>query len=703
MGSKMERSRNISISLIFLSLILGSNINNLINISLNDYIFLGIIVILPHCVGIFAAKNKIFQNISSLVSALIGIELLLLKVAGPKLEKLIPTISNLKNISKQGQIGIRQFAENSTPLQSTTGTIVVAAFILWSISELIETIAIRLNLYGLAFAIYILFFALAQNNSNNTFNIPIIALFCFACWIYLRTTYRYKVSNSAHKIQIVNKTKYKIFATNIFATILITTICIAIVIPISSLPSIAPKNMLNKLSRNSTITELSPLVSMRAQLKDNNNKLMFTAKTDSAQYFRLGVLNKFDGDTWYYEAPKKNYKEPVLKGLDSRLVNATFELKNLSPKILPSIYNTDSTSERNLVVLDDSTISSQKSDITNYSIDASVPESSFTDEQIRIGSTPTPKGLDDYLLIPENFDPSIEELSRSIATNKTSIYEQVTALKDYFTKGDFVYSTKVNYNSSQRAMRQFLDAKVGFCEQFAATYAAMARSIRIPSRVIVGFIPGKPDTNGVFNVMSKQAHSWVEVYLTGMGWITIDPTPQGTQPGQAPSNIGEQLATTSSTTSTTRIKNTTTTLIGTQTTNTITQSRVSPLSTSTSSNNIFSFSNILFLTLVSLLTIMGFLYNRYVRKRNIDSFPTTQINNTYKKIFEHYILESHKIDITLAELKAKVPSTCLYTQKFLEQYSEYSYAPDCDIDIYDLTESANDALLELTDMANEKV
>ena len=53
---------------------------------------------------------------------------------------------------------------------------------------------------------------------------------------------------------------------------------------------------------------------MRAQLKDNNNKLMFTAKTDSAQYFRLGVLNKFDGDTWYYEAPKKNYKEPVLKG-----------------------------------------------------------------------------------------------------------------------------------------------------------------------------------------------------------------------------------------------------------------------------------------------------------------------------------------------------------------------------------------------------
>ena len=143
----------------------------------------------------------------------------------------------------------------------------------------------------------------------------------------------------------MNKTKYKIFATNIFATILITTICIAIVIPISSLPSIAPKNMLNKLSRNSTITELSPLVSMRAQLKDNNNKLMFTAKTDSAQYFRLGVLNKFDGDTWYYEAPKKNYKEPVLKGLDSRLVNATFELKNLSPKILPSIYNTDSTSE----------------------------------------------------------------------------------------------------------------------------------------------------------------------------------------------------------------------------------------------------------------------------------------------------------------------------------------------------------------------
>jgi len=66
----------------------------------------------------------------------------------------------------------------------------------------------------------------------------------------------------------------------------------------------------------------------------------------------------------------------------------------------------------------------------------------------------------------------------------------------------------------------------------------MVRSIGVPARLVVGYATGKYDQpNGRFIVTEADAHSWVEVYFPGIGWVDFEPTggrPAFLRPGNLP-------------------------------------------------------------------------------------------------------------------------------------------------------------------------
>ena len=126
-----------------------------------------------------------------------------------------------------------------------------------------------------------------------------------------------------------------------------------------------------------------------------------------------------------------------------------------------------------------------------------------------------------------------------MAAGAPTPYERAVALRDFFTGGAFTYDLDVPAGSSNRAMEEFLTIRRGFCQQFAGTYAAMARAVGLPSRVVVGFNPGTYDAaTERFRVTDANAHAWVEVWLSGLGWTLFEPTPAGTQPGATDPGIG---------------------------------------------------------------------------------------------------------------------------------------------------------------------
>ncbi len=72
----------------------------------------------------------------------------------------------------------------------------------------------------------------------------------------------------------------------------------------------------------------------------------------------------------------------------------------------------------------------------------------------------------------------------------------------------------------------FFRTRSGYCEHFATAMALMLRAAGVPSRVIGGLAGGVWNAEGGYWVFRQQdAHTWVEAWIPGEGWVSFDPTP----------------------------------------------------------------------------------------------------------------------------------------------------------------------------------
>jgi transglutaminase-like putative cysteine protease len=103
-------------------------------------------------------------------------------------------------------------------------------------------------------------------------------------------------------------------------------------------------------------------------------------------------------------------------------------------------------------------------------------------------------------------------------------YDAVHAIEGHLRR-DFGYTPTVPEHLYPLQAFLFAD-RAGYCQQFAGTMGLMLRMLGIPTRVVSGFAPGSLNTStGAYEVHDFDAHSWVEVYFRGIGWVTFDPTP----------------------------------------------------------------------------------------------------------------------------------------------------------------------------------
>jgi transglutaminase-like putative cysteine protease len=115
-------------------------------------------------------------------------------------------------------------------------------------------------------------------------------------------------------------------------------------------------------------------------------------------------------------------------------------------------------------------------------------------------------------------------IAARITTGAPTMYDAVQGIERYLDR-NFTYSEKPR--SARYPLNAFLFRdKFGYCQQFSGAMALMLRMAGIPSRVAAGFAPGSLNRDtGEYRVRDLDAHSWVEVYFNGIGWVTFDPTP----------------------------------------------------------------------------------------------------------------------------------------------------------------------------------
>jgi len=155
-------------------------------------------------------------------------------------------------------------------------------------------------------------------------------------------------------------------------------------------------------------------------------------------------------------------------------------------------------------------------------------------EQVRAAAAVGAQVRDETTELPTDIPPVIGELALQMTAEATTDYDRLTALQRWFRGGDFKYSLDAPVEegfdgSGAEAVARFLEVREGYCVHFASAFALMARTLHMPSRIVVGYLPGTPTTQSidgqpVFSVYSSQLHAWPEVYFDGIGWIPFEPT-----------------------------------------------------------------------------------------------------------------------------------------------------------------------------------
>ena len=128
-------------------------------------------------------------------------------------------------------------------------------------------------------------------------------------------------------------------------------------------------------------------------------------------------------------------------------------------------------------------------------------------------------------------DRAIAALAEKIVADAqaTNPYDKAKAIEDWFRNKDrFHYTlTPPQAPPGVRPLDYFLfESKKGYCQDFSTAMGVMLRSLGLPVRQMSGFgLGGFDERSQRYQVHATDAHSWVEVYFTGYGWIPFEPTP----------------------------------------------------------------------------------------------------------------------------------------------------------------------------------
>ena len=138
-----------------------------------------------------------------------------------------------------------------------------------------------------------------------------------------------------------------------------------------------------------------------------------------------------------------------------------------------------------------------------------------------------PKVASQYLQLPA-IDPRLPQVARNVSAWAPAAYDKALAIEKYL-QINYAYTLQLPSGPQRDPVGYFLfERKAGHCEYFASSMALMLRTLGIPARVVNGFRGGEFNSvTGSYIIRARDAHSWVEAYFSGYGWISFDPTPAG--------------------------------------------------------------------------------------------------------------------------------------------------------------------------------
>jgi len=326
-------------------------------------------------------------------------------------------------------------------------------------------------------------------------------------------------------------------------------IALAVLVP-AALPAMEPVSFFsfgvggNGSGLGNSISIPNPIANLKGQLElpEKRTVLTYVNNDNQPRYLRIYALDTFDGDQFGMTQPEgapenrtENGPLPPPPGLSRRVkvdnVRSTITVSDEIAKLsfLPLPYPA-----REIRIDGD-----WRADVSTLMVFSTRDEAAGVEYQVATSEpVPTADLLDSlpegtqgadprYLEVPDDLPPGIRDLAAQETQGASTPYQAAVKLQEFFTRtGGFVYSLETQGHSNSALQDFLLRSRAGYCEQFAASMALLARIAGIPSRVAIGYTGGT-QIGGQWTVGTNDSHSWPELYFEGVGWLPFEPTPAG--------------------------------------------------------------------------------------------------------------------------------------------------------------------------------
>lgn len=299
------------------------------------------------------------------------------------------------------------------------------------------------------------------------------------------------------------------------------------------------------------ITLNNPLVDLRRDLVRQDHVPLLDVRTNSRDlsYLRLTILDSFTDGSWtpsprdLREDHRAGGPLPNPPGLSPARISpaSSWQLKTTAdfetswlptPSVTLSIGIGRGDWRYDPNFLDIASADDQPPTQVTYQVTAADAQLVAAD---LAATTPPPTDLVRAMTALPPLPEPVRRTAEEVTAAGRSNYAKAVLLQDWFrSTGGFAYSLAPAPGDGLDQLARFITTdKVGYCEQYAAAMAVMARSLGIPARVVVGFLNPSETVPGGYRYTSDDLHAWPEIYFPGSGWVRFEPTPS-TRTGAAP-------------------------------------------------------------------------------------------------------------------------------------------------------------------------
>ena len=127
------------------------------------------------------------------------------------------------------------------------------------------------------------------------------------------------------------------------------------------------------------------------------------------------------------------------------------------------------------------------------------------------------------LEVPRDLDPRVRELSSRLTRGRDPVDAALEV--ERYLSSSFPYTRELPGEQRDPIAHFLFERKRGHCELFSSSMVMLLRAAGIPARNVTGYYGGRRTDAGYFAVRAGDAHSWVEVFVPGAGFVSFDPTP----------------------------------------------------------------------------------------------------------------------------------------------------------------------------------